>query len=334
MRRRQALAAGLALVVVPGAARAQAKRLPRIGLVANTLAPDDWKAGSFADGSPHAGQAIRQGLRDLGWIEGTNIDLVWRSANGRFETLPAIFRELVAMPVDILVALGPGVAPATQATRTIPIVMSASAGAVEIGLVASLGRPGGNVTGLSFDYPPELNGKRLELMKEVSPAIRRVAILTEAERPEISSTTRRAADALGLDLLVQKFRAPEGAAGAVAAAAANGADALLVAEGVWVNRRFVQSAIDETATRLKLPVMHATYEGTDPGGLLTYGIDTMAQYRRIPYFVDKILKGARPSDLPVEQPSRILFVINMRAAKAIGLEVPPQVRLRADRIVE
>jgi putative ABC transport system substrate-binding protein len=322
----------LALLVAPPPVRADNPRL--VGIVANTVPLREWTAPSLPDGGPHAGQAMREGLEKLGWVDGKNIRIVWRSAEGDFERLPAIFEELARMPVDVIVAVGPGASAALKATSTIPIVMAVSASTVGP-VVESLSRPGRNITGLSFETPRGLFGKRLELLKLAVPKAARVVALVEGETAsKPSRDTQAAADKLGIDLVMIAFRTVDDLERAFAEVVAARPDAVLVTDGVWVHRRRFQQAVNSLAARHRLPIMHTASDGADTGGLLAYGIDTMAQYRRIPYFVDRILKGAKPSTLPVEQPATLTLTLNIGTAKALGLVLPAALRIQADRVIE
>ena len=311
------------------------RRLPRVALVANTVPLDEWQARARSDGMPHAAEAIREGLRARGWVDGENISIVHRSANGRLELLPAIFQELASLPVDVIVAIGPGVWGATKATKTIPIVMSATAAAVDIGLADSLARPGGNLTGLSFEARDEIIGKRLALLRQVNPRISRVAFLTDDEPDKgWRKIHQDAADAAGVKRLPTPSTSINDLERAFAAAVRAGAEAVLVTDGVWVHRSEYQRAINAAAARHRLPIIHSAEGGAETGGLMSYAIDSMAQYRRIPYFIDRILRGAKPSELPIEQPGNPQLVINLKVAKALGLALPQSVLIQADRVVE
>jgi len=309
--------------------------VPRIALVANTVPLEEWRSSKMPDGSPHVGEAIREGLRERGWVDGKNIRILHRSAEGRVERLPAIFEELASLPVDVIVAIGPGIWGATKATKTIPIVMSATAAAVDIGLADSLARPGRNVTGLSFEARHEIIGKRLALLKQVNPRISRVAFLTDDEPDEgWRKIHQDAADAASVKRLPAPFMSINDLDRTVAAAVRDGAEAILVTDGVWVHRTEYQRAINAVAARHRLPIIHSTEGGAETGGLMSYAIDSMAQYRRIPHFVDRILRGAKPSELPIEQPGNPQLVINLKVAKALGLRLPQSVLIQADRVIE
>jgi putative tryptophan/tyrosine transport system substrate-binding protein len=305
----------------------------RVGLVANSIPLAQWSAPSLEDGSPHPGQAIREGLGRLGWIDGKNIHIVWRSAEGRYERLPAIFRELADLPVDVMVAIGPGTSVAAQATRTVPVVMAVSAAALGP-FTQSLSRPDRNLTGLTFEAG-ELEGKRLEILKRAVPKAIRIAILEEelgCTSP--SKTLENAAAALGLTLLRIPFASLEQLERAFERAVDARADAVLVCDGVLVWRYRYQRSINALALRHRLPTMHTAAGGADNGGLMAYGIDMMVQYRRVPYYIDRILRGAKPSELPIEQPRAVELVVNLRTARALGLDIPAALRVQADRVIE
>ena len=309
------------------------ERLPRVGIVANTVPLAQWSASSIEDGSPHAGYAIRQGLERLGWIDGKNVRLVWRSAEGRYERLAGIFEELARMPVDVIVAIGPGTSIAAKATDKVPVVMAVSAGALGP-FTQSLARPNRNLTGVTFESG-ELEGKRLEIMKRALPHIVRIAVLEEDRGcSSPSRTLENAAAALKLSLLRIGFRSIEDLSGAIESAAAQRADAILVCDGVLTWRYGYQRAMNRLSLQHRLPIMHTAAGGADNDGLLAYGIDMMIQYRRVPYYIDRILKGAKPSELPIEQPKSIELVVNNRTARALGITVPASVLVQADRVIE
>lgn len=333
------LAAGavLALLLVAPLASAAdpSPKVPRVALVANTVPLEEWRAPRMADGTPHVGEVIRSGLRERGWIDGKSIRIEHRSANGDLARLPAIFEEVVGIPVDVIIAIGPGVNAAARATRTIPIVMSATAAAVDIGLADSLARPGRNVTGLSFETRDEIIGKRLELVKRAVPRVSRVAFLSEGKSDaQWTAFYRRAADAAGVGLIVVPFIDMADIERAFAVISRERADAVLVTDGVGVHRRAYQETINAQAARLRLPVIHSAEGGADHGGLMSYAIDSLGQYKRIPHYVDRILRGAKAADLPIEQPGNPQLVVNLRVARTLGLEVPKSLLIEASRVVE
>lgn len=334
--RRRSVLAVVACLLVARVAASERRRLPRVGIVANSVPLSQWTGAepASAEGPPNAAQAIRDGFKQRGWTDGKDIVLVWRSAEGRLEQLPAIFAELVRLPVDIVIAIGPGVAEALKATETTPIVFLNSAGVAEAGLVRSLARPNRNVTGFSFEAPPALDGKRLQLLSQAAPRVRRVALLGEARRGGTLPATESAAATLGLDLFEAVFDSPEDIEPCLNSALRRGADGVLVRDGVWVYWVKHQRTINRFAVRHRLPLIHSVPAGAQEGGLLGYGVDTLAGYRRLPYFVDRILKGAKPSDLPIEQPSKPELVLNLRTAKEIGLSIPAALLLQADRVIE
>ncbi len=308
-------------------------RLPRVALVANTVPLAQWSATSIDDGTPHAGHAIRHGLEKLGWVDGKNIHIVWRSAEGHYERLPGIFGELAKLPVDAIVAIGPGTSVAAKATRTVPIVMVVSAGTLGP-VVRSLSRPDRNLTGLTVEAEGQ-EGKRLELLKRTIPNAARVALLEEhGGCSAATKTLKDAANTLGLTLIPVGFDALDQLERAFAHATAMRADAVLVCDGVWVWRYGYQREINALALRHRLPIMHTAAGGADNGGLMAYGVDMMVQYRRVPHYLDRILKGAKPSDLPIEQPKSLEFAVNLRTAKQLGITIPASVLIQADRVIE
>jgi putative ABC transport system substrate-binding protein len=279
-------------------------------------------------------QAFRQGLRELGYVEGKNIVIEWRSAEEKLDRLPGLAAELVSLKVGVIVTGGgPGTRAAKAATSTTPIVMTQDNDPVGNGFVASLARPGGNITGLST-LAPELSGKRLEILREVVPKLSRVAVLGTSTSPghaQVMGELELAAKGFGvklqyLDVLDSKdieiaFRA-----------ASNGR-----AEGVLVlsspSLVSVRAKIAELAAKNRLPAMYPRRDFVEDGGLMTYGVNILDLDRRAATYVDKILKGRTPQDLPVEQPMRFEFIINLIAAKRIGLTIPPNVLVRADRVI-
>jgi putative ABC transport system substrate-binding protein len=279
--------------------------------------------------------AIRQGLHERGYVEGRTINLEVRWAEGKYERLPALVDELVRLRVDVLVvATTPGAMAAKSATNTIPIVMVAVGDPVGSGLVASLARPGGNLTGLSL-LNPELHGKRLELLKEVIPRISRVATLINPGNP-IHATflkeTQAAAQTLALRLQAVEVRGPEEFAEAFAAATHGHAGAIIAFDDPLTLGYPTQ--IVALAAKHRLPVIYGFREFPEVGGLMSYGANRRDLYRRTTVFVDKILKGSKPADLPVEQPTKFEFVINLKAAKQIGLTIPPNVLARSDKVIK
>jgi putative ABC transport system substrate-binding protein len=316
----------------PSHATAQ-ERLPRVGIVANSIPLEQWTARTLDDGTPHAGQAIREGLERLGWTDGRNVRLVWRSAEGRYERLPAIFEELASAPVDVIVAIGPGAGAAAKATRTVPVVMAVSAPVLGP-FLGSLSRPDRNFTGLSFEAG-ELEGKRLEILRRAVPGATRIALLEEeAACSSASRHLRDAAANLNLTLAPGRFTSLDDLERAFAEVVSIRAHAVLVCDGVLVWRYGYQRAINDLALRHRLPIMHTAEGGADNGGLMAYGIDMMVQYRRLPFYIDRILKGAKPSELPIEQPNSLRLVINLKAARALGLTLPASLLVQADRVVE
>jgi putative tryptophan/tyrosine transport system substrate-binding protein len=302
----------------------QAKKVPRVGVL--------WLY-SPAIASPFA-EAFRQGLRELGYVEGKNIVIEYRHAEGKYDRLPSLAAELVRLNVDIIVTASTQAAQAgQQATRSIPIVMTVVSDPVESGLVGSLARPGGNVTGLSLMHP-ELSGKRLELLKEVVPKLSRVAVLSNLSNPIIPPLLREteaAARAVGVQLQVVEVRGPIELDSAFGAMTRDRAGALVVLpDGTFQNERRRIAAL---AAKGRLPTMYAWREAVDDGGLMAYGASVPDILRRAATYVDKILKGTKPADLPVEQPLKFELVINLKTAKQIGLTVPQSVLYRADKVI-
>ena len=305
----------------------QAAKVPRIGLLAGTLA-----VGS------RTVEAFRQGLRDLGYVEGRNLVIEYRDAEGKLERLPALAAELVALKVDVIVASNtPAALAAKQATRTLPIVFASAADPVTSGLVTSLARPGGNVTGLST-LAPELVGKRLEQLKQAVPGVSRVAVLwqpgalDERTEKDMLKAAEVAARALGVRLQFVEARGPADFDRAFSDMTRARAGALTVLpSAMFVNER---RRLVDLAAKNRLPAVYPQREYVDAGGLMAYGANLADLFRRAATYVDKILKGAKPGDLPVEQPTKFELVINLKTANALGITIPQSVLLRADRVIE
>jgi len=280
-------------------------------------------------------EALRDGLRERGWVEGRNILIDYRFAENRFDRLPDLAAELVRLKVDLIVAMPAAAAVAAKkATDTIPIVMASVANPVGLGLVASLARPGGNVTGLAGSAE-DIYGKRLQLLKEATPNARRVAILSNpasATQPISVGNVKTAAQSLGVSLQLLEVRAPNDFDGAFAAMAKNRTEALLVVADPLFGTHAARLA--ELVAKYRLPSIYATRGEFDPGGLIFYGSSIPQQVRRAAVYVDKILKGAKPGDLAVEQPTKFDLVINLKTAKEIGITIPPSLLLRADQVLE
>ncbi len=280
-------------------------------------------------------EALRQGLRELGYVEGKNIVIEWRSAEGKADLLPALAAELVRLKVDIIVAAGTtDTRAAKEATNTIPIVMTQDTDPIGTGFVASLARPGGNITGLST-LAPELSGKRLEILKEIIPKLSRVAVLGNSTRLGNAQSLKEVELAAGafkvqvqyLDVLDVKDIET-----AFRAATKGRAEAVLVLQSpIFFSQR---AQIAELAVTSRLPAIYPQTEYTEAGGLMYYGANTPDLFRRAATYVDKILKGRKPADLPVEQPMKFEFIINLKAAKQIGLTIPPNVLVRADKVIK
>ena len=304
----------------------QPTRMPRIGYL-NAVSPSN-RSDRI--------EALRQGLRELGYVEGKNILIESRYAEGKLDRLPALAAELVRLKVDVIVTSGPLPTRATKdATSTIPIVMAQDSDPVGNGFVASLARPGGNITGLSA-LRPELSGKRLELLKEIVPRLSRVAVFGTSTQPgnaQMLKEIELAAGVFGVKLQFVDILGPKDIESAFRAAGKGRADAvLMLAAGSLVTSH--RTEIVELAVKSRLPVIYPNSQWVDAGGLMTYGASNTYMERRAATYVDKILKGAKPTDLPVEQPTKFELVINLKAAKQIGLTIPPNVLVRADRVIK
>jgi putative ABC transport system substrate-binding protein len=280
--------------------------------------------------------AFEQGLRELGYVDGQTIAIEYRFADGMPERLPGLAAELGRLKVDVIVTPNPaGAQAAKQATRTIPIVMLAVVDPVGTGLVASLARPGGNITGLAATSSPEIVGKYLELLKQAVPKVSRVAVLRNPTNPDTAQMSREvegAARRLGVQLQVLDVRGPHDLDRAFAAMTRERAGALLVLPDTmfFLHRRLVASL----ATKNRLPTISGNKEMAEAGLLVTYGRNLTHDFRRAAVYVDKILKGAKPADLPVELATKFELVINMKTAKALGLTIPPSVLARADALIQ
>jgi putative ABC transport system substrate-binding protein len=302
----------------------QPKKVPRIGYLGG--------------GSESNREAFRLALRELGYIEGQNIAIEYRYIDWKFDRLPALAAELVRLKVDIIVVPSgiTNIQAAKNATKTIPIVMlGLSADPVEAGLVESLARPGGNITGLTT-LSRELGGKRLELLKEAVPKVARVAVFYDpATRPnvlEVKEVLPVAARGLGLTIQPWEVRTADGFERAFAALSKQRPEGLYVPSGPLINNN--EKRIVGLALKSRLPAVYSRREAVDAGGLMYYGADLADSYRRAAIYVDKILKGAKPADLPVEQPTKFELVINLKTAKQIGLTIPQKVLGRADKVIK
>jgi ABC-type uncharacterized transport system substrate-binding protein len=297
------------------------------------------RIGSLYAGDPSTQsariEAFRQGLRDLGYVEGKNIVIERRYAEGKYDRLPALVAELVRLKVDVIVTGGgPATRAAKEATSTIPIVMANDADPVATGIVASLARPGGNITGLS-NLAPELHGKRLEILREVVPTLSRVAVFETSTRPDNAQMLKEvdlAAGALKVKLQYLDVLSPKDVWPAFRAAGKGRAEAILMmVSGPTINPHRTQ--VVELAVKSRLPAIYNVPEFVEAGGLMFYGANVNESDRRAATYVDKILKGAKPAELPVEQPKKFEFIVNLKAAEQIGLTIPPNVLARADRVI-
>jgi putative ABC transport system substrate-binding protein len=317
---------GAVLLAAPLAAEAQPAGTRRIGLL---------ESSSPSPARVRLWETLRQRLRELGYLEGQNIAFESRFADGKADRLPGLAAELVALKVDVIVTSGtPASLAAKQATRTIPIVMAQLADPVGAGLIASLGRPGENVTGLTTQ-DADLSGKRLEMLLQVVPKVSRFAVLIDETSPGsmlIARGTQVAAQSLGVQLQSLGVRGPEELDRAFSAMKEARAGALIVESSslLFTSR----TRLADLALKNRLPTMFAQKEYAEAGGLMAYSADFSDLFRRTATFVDKILKGANPADLPVEQPTKFDFVINLKTAKALGLTIPDSLLRRADEIIQ
>jgi putative ABC transport system substrate-binding protein len=329
MNRRESIIALVALGAVPVAAEAQqAAKVARIGYLSPNVAA-----------SPHLRDAFLQGLRDLGYVDGRNVVMEYRDAEGKVERLPALAAELVALKVDVILAAGGTLTAqvAKQATRTLPIVFAAVGDPVGSGLVTNLARPGGNVTGVS-GLAAELVGKRLELLKQAVPGVSRVAVLRvpgalgERVEKDMLKAADTAARALGMQPQFIAARDSDEFARAFSDMTSARAGALTVFPSARFQRE--HRRLVDLAAKNRLPAVYTSREFVDAGGLMSYGANQADLFRRAATYVDKILRGANPGDLPVEQPTKFELVINLKTAKDLGLSIPPSVLARADEVIQ
>jgi len=321
------IAINLGLLLAHSVHAQQPTKIARIGYVSGT--------GNPSNPGPYV-EALRQGLRDLGYVEGKNIAIEYRGADGKPDRYPSLMNELVQLKVDVLVAPTlPAILAANQATKTIPIVMVTNTEPVAAGLIDSLARPGGNITGLST-LSQDLSGKRLELLTEVVPRLSRVAVLRDADSQNSAITFKEyeaAARALKVQLQSLDVRGHnpdlEGAFQAATKGRNNAIITITTASLFVQQKRIVDLAITN-----RLPSMYHGITWVESGGLMSYSTDDLAIYRRAATYVDKILKGTKPADLPVEQPTKFEFAINLKTAKALNLTIPPLVLFRADKVIK
>jgi len=316
----------ITVLLITGSAEAQqARKVPRIGyLTATSLSSNMARIDAF-----------RQGLRELGYVEGKNIVIEWRSGEGKLERQGELAAELVRLKVDVIITSGPTITRAAkEATVTIPIVMAFDSDPIGNGFIASLARPGGNITGLSA-LAPELSGKQLELLKEIVPKLSRVAVLGNSNEPANPKTLKEielAAGAFGVQLQSLDVLGPNDIDTAFRAATKAHVDALVVLVSVVLTDHRTQIA--NLALKGRLPAIYYSRQFVEAGGLMSYAASFTDLSRRAATYVDKILKGTRPADLPVEQPTKFEFIINLKAAKQIGLTIPPAVLARADKVIK
>ena len=303
----------------------QAAKVPRIGFL----------GAASRSSNPDRIKIYRQGLGELGYVEGKNIVIEQRYAEGKPDRLRELAAELVRLKVDVIVTGGPNATRSAKgATATIPIVMAADGDPVETGFVASLARPGGNITGLST-LSPELSGKRLELLKEIVPKLFRAVMVGTSATPGLAQRLREtelAAGVLRVQLQYLDVKSPPDIETAFREARKGSADAVLLEVSFVLNSHRKQ--VVDLAAKNRLPAIYPQPEWVEVGGLMTYGVSISALYRRAATYVDKILKGAKPADIPVEQPMKFELLINLQAAKQIGLTIPPNVLARADKVIK
>jgi putative tryptophan/tyrosine transport system substrate-binding protein len=316
---------GLAIVVAPPASHGEQANVPRIGFL-GAVTPEDF---------PHLENAFREGLREAGYVEGRNLVIEYRWAEGKAERLPELAAELARLKVDAIFCITSAAARAAKsATTTIPVVFVGVSDPVKYGLVTRLAQPGGNMTGLGH-FTPELNGKRLELIKEVVPGLAHVAVLWNTGNESHEEQLRDLAGparTLGVELHPVGVQKPEELEGAFRAMVKERPGALMVLASSLTHRHLRQIA--DLAVKHKLPSIMEFSEFTDAGGLLMYGPTWANMFQRGGVLIGKILKGAKPAELPVEQPTQFALFVNMKTAKALGLTIPPSLLLRADQVIE
>jgi putative tryptophan/tyrosine transport system substrate-binding protein len=322
-RRKLIVALGAGALGAPLACLAQpAKKIPKIGYL------------GIAD-EPDFDRLFRRGLSDHGYVEGQNIHIEYRNARGKFERLPALAAELVDLKVDVIVASSTqAIDAAKRATKTIPIVFPVTFDPVASGFIASLARPGGNITGLS-SMNPEVMGKRVELLKEMLPRISRIAVLLDSTNSGSKfalKETDSAARALSIRLQVLDVRNADDLDFAIRAASKERAGAMIVMPSNLFGSQ--QSLIVDLLTRYRLPATYSRREYVEAGGLMSYGSDISDLYRRAASYVDRILKGAKPAEMPVEQPTKFELVVNMKTSKALGIKIPNSILVQATKVIE
>jgi putative ABC transport system substrate-binding protein len=325
MKRRVALVAGIAALLIapePSAGQQPQSRLPRVGVLSPAASP-----------STKLWDAFREGLRDLGYIDGRNITIEYRLFAGNYSRLPEMTTDLVGLPADVIVTDGVNIAKFVHdATRTIPIVFLAGGDPVAAGLAKSLAHPGGNVTGVVL-LITEVSAKRLQLLKEAFPAISRVAALSDPSvLPYHIRAAEEAAHLLALQLRTIDIATPDQISAGFEAAVAAGAEGLtILPSGIFWNERAQVVAL---AAKTRLPAIYEVRDFTEAGGLFSYGPNVVDNFRRAAWYVDQILKGAKPADLPIEQPTKFELVVNLKTARELGLTIPPSILARADEVIE
>jgi putative tryptophan/tyrosine transport system substrate-binding protein len=323
--RRAFIVGGVAAFAAPFAADAEQPKPPRIGFLL--------MGSAQAVGLTSAFDAFRDGLRELGWIENGNIVIEYRWAGDDPQRLPELAAELVRLKVDIIIGSTPGVRAAQHATTSIPIVMCIVDDAVKQGFVSNLARPGGNITGMA-SFASELAGKRLDLLRQATPRVSRVALLWNppGSGPDYMKDTLMAGRSLGVTLQSVEVTTANDFESAFTSVLKGRAEALVVGPGQFLFTH--QQRVVAFATNNRLPSIYAWKDPVSAGGLMAYGVNIPQVYRRAAYYVDKILRGTKPGELPVEQPTKFDLVINLKTAKALGLTIPPSLLARADQVIE
>jgi putative ABC transport system substrate-binding protein len=327
-RRKLLVALGAGALAAPLSSFAQQQgKVWRIGYLSQNVRPASLDSGTI--------EAFRRGMRDLGYVEGKNLVIEWRFAEGKVERLPGLVAELVQLKLDVIVVMGtPAISVAQKATATIPIVMANAGDPVGSGFVKTLARPGGNITGLS-SISGDISPKHLEMLLSMVPKLSRVAVLVNPDNSsniEMLKRVQAAAQKVGVKILPMEPRTPQAIDNAFPLMIQQNAGAVIVGP----DPLYIQQGrkIAELAVKHRLPTVSVRGDYTEDGGLMRYGVDTLDQFRRAATYVDKIFKGAKPGDLPVEQPTKFELVINRKTAKVLGLTIPADLLLRADKVIE
>ncbi|HUQ28182.1 MAG TPA: ABC transporter substrate-binding protein [Usitatibacter sp.] len=338
MDRRRSIAALIAgaLSLAARSQRQAGDKIRVVGLMANSIPVEEVASRNFTNPAP---KVIEDGLRELGWVEGRNVRLVWKTVAGRYDRWPEVVRELVTMRVDVIVVFADGAAKAAIGeTRSIPVVHAGMGTLLDPKIIDSLQRPGGNLTGVSVDGL-NLGAKRLELLKSAVPSVSRVALLQHAvpadyKGPRFSAQTQAVASNLKIEIFAFSFDKLEDLPRVFSEVVAKRANGMLVGESSYLYYREYQLPIHELLLKHRIPAMYRILNSVESGGLMAYAPNILDLYRAAPRYIDKIFKGAKPAELPIEAPRKFDFVINLRTARAMGIKIPSLVLALADRVIE